>query len=333
MDINIIATRQTSATRRPFFIALFLSALLHLAVVLLLPQIKPDSSQYQERPTRVRLVDPSTLKAKTKPPIEPQEKQNIFEPDQTVKETSTEKVTSQRKAQADQKVLIEQAPKGRDERDLPAVRQQVTPKSQAARPEVSTKNIQEQKSEPLPQSTPTEQPKPADERRVSNKAEQLPTSPTRTKPPLTREQLLPNLSTLDRAIGSQQGQQQKIKRRDDITAGDEVWLNLEHDLLVSFFRRFRNQIEGVWNYPSKAAQSGLQGTLQLLIIVDKGGELINVELKRSSGYDILDYEAIEAIYRAAPFGPLSKHYEHEQLKIRANFRYTISNRYIYGRNE
>ena len=102
-------------------------------------------------------------------------------------------------------------------------------------------------------------------------------------------------------------------------------------MLISFFRRFRNQIEGVWNYPSEAVQHGIEGILLLKITVARNGELLDVDLLRSSGSDILDYEAIQAIYRAAPFGPLPKYYPHPDLKINAHFRYQITGKYIYGR--
>ncbi len=123
----------------------------------------------------------------------------------------------------------------------------------------------------------------------------------------------------------------KNKRRDDVEIGDEVWLNLEHDLLTSFFRRFRNQIEGVWNYPSKAVANGIEGVLLLKITVDPEGELLDVDLLNSSGSGLLDYEAIQAVYRGAPFGPLPRQYPHQNLKIYAHFSYQISNKFIYGR--
>ncbi|MCF6180076.1 MAG: energy transducer TonB [Geopsychrobacter sp.] len=75
----------------------------------------------------------------------------------------------------------------------------------------------------------------------------------------------------------------------------------------------------------------MQGILLLKITVDTKGELLDVELMKSSGSDLLDYEAIQAVYRAAPFGPLGKHYPHPELKIMAHFRYMLSGKYIYGK--
>ncbi len=153
-----------------------------------------------------------------------------------------------------------------------------------------------------------------------------------TPPPiLTREQLLPDTRTLSQIASGSAADRNRVKQRDDVEVGDTIWLNLQHDLLVSFFRRFSDQVERVWNYPAEAAVKGIEGTLELLIIVNRQGELIDVDLRQTSGSDILDYEAIQSVYRAAPFGPLTKHYPHEQLKIRAHFRYMITGRYIYGR--
>ncbi|PLX91101.1 MAG: hypothetical protein C0619_08165 [Desulfuromonas sp.] len=124
---------------------------------------------------------------------------------------------------------------------------------------------------------------------------------------------------------------ERIKKREDILAGDEIYLNLQHDYLISFFKRFSNRIEAVWNYPVQAAQRGEEGVLLLKITIDRKGELLDVDLQESSGSDDLDFEAIQAVYRAAPFGPVTSHWPHEQMKIYAHFQYTLANRYIYGR--
>ena len=157
-----------------------------------------------------------------------------------------------------------------------------------------------------------------------------PPAPTPPPPQLSPQQLFPDANTLSRIANSSLGQRERRKEREDVEIGDAVWLNLQNDLLVSFFRRFQDRIEGVWNYPREAAEKGVEGTLQLLIIVDRDGKLLDVDLLHSSNSDILDYEAIQAIYRAAPFGPLTRHYPDATLKIRANFRYTLVGQYIFG---
>jgi protein TonB len=150
-------------------------------------------------------------------------------------------------------------------------------------------------------------------------------------PRLTREQLFPSPSKLAEIAAGQQEQRDRNRERDDVEIGEEIWLNLQHDRLVSFFRRFHDRVERVWNYPTEAALNGIDGTLELLIIVSKEGELIDVDLRQTSGSELLDFEAIQAVYRAAPFGPLGRHYPHDQLRIRAYFEYRLTGRYIYGR--
>lgn len=159
-----------------------------------------------------------------------------------------------------------------------------------------------------------------------------PTQQEEQEPPrLTREQLFPTPSRLAEIAEGQQAERDRTREREDVEIGDEIWLNLQHDRLVSFFRRFHDRVERVWNYPAEAAMNGIDGTLELLIIVSKDGELIDVDLRRTSGSDLLDFEAIQAVYRAAPFGPLGRHYPHDQLRIRAYFQYRLSGRYIFGR--
>ena len=145
---------------------------------------------------------------------------------------------------------------------------------------------------------------------------------------------MPDAGALARIAGGSNGtgsERDRIKERDNVEIGDTIWLDLQHNLLVSFFRRFHDRVERVWNYPREAAENGIEGTLEMLIIVNREGELVDVYPTRSSGSDILDFEAIQAVYRAAPFGPLTRHYPHDQLKIRAHFRYSIIGRAIYGR--
>ena len=327
---SVNSTRQKPANDRPrlLILSLLLSLGLHLLIVfpLLQQQDKPEFRQQQ--PTIVHLVDRPVI---TKKPQ--QKKPSVFEIDQQpVKPQPESPVESFRKADRDQKVEQEQAPKGEDVRDQttkPPIA--ILPPRQKQKPQDKSVQKQQQKYN---QKTP----RPVKEKTITSAAEKpsptitvQPAQPKALPPILSPEQLRPNYSTLDQIARGSQGSRNRVKERNDVEIGDTVWLNLQHDLLVSFFRRFHDQIELVWNYPTKAAVSGTEGTLELLIIVNPKGELIDVDLLQTSGSDLLDFEAIQAVYRASPFGPLTKHYPHEKLKIRAYFSYRLSGRYIYGR--
>lgn len=325
---------QSKGKDRPKLLVLCLltSLLLHVVLVLSLPkqQLHPSVPILdQQQPTIVRLVD------KPKPL-----KKLEYELDQKLPETESKPPEqASRLAEQNQRVEKEQAPKGEDFRDQQA-RKKVTP----PRPAAPRKKPVIAKQKPLP-ATPKPSPaapKPAPKRPTSKTgtlAKQQPGIAAKQPPPSVSKQL-PSLdlltqltpNTLERLAKSERAVQEKIKQREDVDEGDTVWLNLERGMLISFFRRFRNQVEGVWNYPAAAAQREIQGILQLKITVNRKGELLDVDLVKSSGYDILDFEAIQAVYRAAPFGPLPKHYPHPDLKINAHFRYQITGKYIYGRH-
>ena len=315
---------------RLLILCLLFSLALHVAVVLLLPllQQQEKSQLWQQQPTIVQLVD---LPKKTiKSPVD---KPREFEIDPLPAKAQPEiPVESFRQADRNQKVNQEQAPKGDDVRD------QTTLKTTPALPPRQIQKPQNQTIQQLPQKIEQEKAQPVknkpNRKKVTTTAPTISVQPRQTLPPQTQlspEQLRPNASTLDRIARGSQADRNRTKERKDVEIGDTVWLNLQDNLLVSFFRRFHDQIELVWNYPTKAAEQGIEGTLELMIIVNKKGELLDVDLMKSSGSDLLDFEAIQAVYRAAPFGPLTKHYPHEKLKIRAYFSYQFSGKIIYGR--
>ena len=308
---------------------LLLSFLFHLLLLLSL-QTGRSTEPLQER-TVIDLVDIRLPQDDPEP-----EPQPSYEIDQQPLPPEPElDVESPRRAERDQLVEREQAPEGDDSRDQRI--EAVSPPTPATQPS---------DAEPVPppiMATPTSPPAriPAPEQperttemeppAPSQQVESPPDLPEREPPRLTREQLFPSPSRLAEIAEGQPADRDRIRERDDTDIGDEVWLNLQHDRLVSFFRRFHDRIERVWNYPAEAAMNGVEGTLELLIIVTREGELIDVDLRRTSGSDLLDFEAIQAVYRAAPFGPLGRHYPHDELRIRAHFRYRITGRYIFGR--
>ena len=137
---------------------------------------------------------------------------------------------------------------------------------------------------------------------------------------------LPDLQTLTKISPSTLAQIEsdwRRKYREDVARGDTVWMDTEQDLLISFMRRFRDNIYNVWNYPEIAAQRGQQGTCLLRITIDRKGNVSDVTLLESSGHRILDDEAIRAVRQGATYGPLPRAYPHEELKIMAFFKYHL----------
>ena len=307
---------------RLLLLSVLFSLVVHSVIFLLLPLLPQDDISQRQQPTIVQLVERPTPH-----PRKPRQKPAKFELDQPpAQHPAPTPVESHRKADQDQRVEREQAPKGDDVRDQklrPALPEHQKQPPVAAPPR--QKKIKE--TRPLKSRTKKVDKKSSIKKQIT--AEEV-------QPQQQRQQSPPDLfdltqKTRERIDRGTLGSRNRTKERDDVPVGDTVWLNLQSNLLVSFFRRFHDQIEMVWNYPTQAAQAGIEGTLELQITVNRKGELLDVDLRHSSGSDLLDYEAIQAVYRAAPFGPLTKHYPHDKLKIRAHFSYQIAGRYIYGR--
>lgn len=307
-------------------LCLLLSLILHLLAIIFLPQQSTPPSELSQanKPTIVRLVDKAS-----------KDQKQSYELDQRPQPPVTElPPEAARLAEQQQRVDQEMAPKGDDVRDQAAQPATSQPANRPpARKPATAPKPRPQKTTPRTDLTPKTQPKRSTAEQYSEPPRQpeqaRPAPPADAPPSLAQLTQLPP-TTLSRIASSNQAAMERLKQRADVEAGDTVWLNLERGTLISFFRRFRNQIEGVWNYPREAIEKEMQGILLLKITINRKGELLDVELMQTSGYELLDYEAIQAVYRAAPFGPLGKHYPYPDLKIMANFSYTISGKYIYG---
>lgn len=218
---------------------------------------------------------------------------------------------ARRLAPQDQVVRREQAPVGRDGEDR--------------RPRIVIPNQRPGTAAPAPRQLPAPAvpPPPAPE-----SAGDLPTA---AAPPAPRPApSLKELTTLSPGQLARLDRDWRSKLREGVEKGDTVWLDTEQDLLISFFRRFRTNIYNVWNYPDGARRRGEQGQCLLRIIISRQGTVDSVELLESSGSAALDDEALRAVRKGAPYGPLPSAYPHAQLKIMGYFRYTLNQRFIYG---
>ncbi|MDH4163201.1 MAG: energy transducer TonB [Nitrospirota bacterium] len=111
--------------------------------------------------------------------------------------------------------------------------------------------------------------------------------------------------------------------------GDEsVTLDTDEFKFISYNRWLKIKVESILKYPELAAVSGLQGTLYIKFDIMKDGSLAGLELLKSSGYKILDDEALRAIRNAAPFQPLPDDWKMERYSIRAAVLFYLSEAYI-----
>jgi len=109
---------------------------------------------------------------------------------------------------------------------------------------------------------------------------------------------------------------------------NSVTLDTDEFKLITYNRWLKIKVESVLRYPELAAQSGLQGTLYIKFDINKDGSLGDLEVLKSSGYKILDDEALRSIRASAPFQPLPADWRMERYTIRAAVLFYLSEAYI-----
>lgn len=78
-------------------------------------------------------------------------------------------------------------------------------------------------------------------------------------------------------------------------------------------------------YPPDALDHRAAGTVIVSFAIDRTGRLLESHIKKSSGFDLLDNEAIDALNRAQPFSPLPTEYPQTQIKLDIPMSFTFEN--------
>ncbi|MGE5173996.1 MAG: energy transducer TonB [Betaproteobacteria bacterium] len=109
---------------------------------------------------------------------------------------------------------------------------------------------------------------------------------------------------------------------------DSVTLDTDEFKFMSYNRWLKIRVESMLKYPELAAVSGYQGTLFIKFDIMKDGSLGELELLKSSGFKILDDEALRAIRASAPFQPLPDDWSMDRYSIRAAVIFYLGVGYI-----
>ncbi|GGF47706.1 hypothetical protein GCM10011611_62630 [Aliidongia dinghuensis] len=75
---------------------------------------------------------------------------------------------------------------------------------------------------------------------------------------------------------------------------------------VDFQRVLQAHIERYHEYPDAARAERLQGAVQVIFTLSRGGDVIGVWIRTSSGHEILDQEAMAMVRRAQPLPPIPR---------------------------
>lgn len=116
---------------------------------------------------------------------------------------------------------------------------------------------------------------------------------------------------------------QEEARQKEKNAEGAVDINTRQVKYAAYFRGIKQRIEQVWSYPNTAKKNRQTGNLLLEFTIDQEGNMVEIELLRSSGVAMLDDAAIKAIRKAGPFPPLPAEWKKPQLRIKVTFEYLM----------
>ena len=85
----------------------------------------------------------------------------------------------------------------------------------------------------------------------------------------------------------------------------------------------RKKISANSRYPDYAKRTRREGTVDLVLVVGRNGELEKVEMSKSSGFIILDVEALRNVRESAPFDPVPDGSVPEPLTVGLTFSYKL----------
>jgi len=95
----------------------------------------------------------------------------------------------------------------------------------------------------------------------------------------------------------------------------------------SYFQSWKNKVEkiGALNYP-KAARSGINETLIMTVTLNQSGEVINIQMNKSSGVKDLDDAAENIVRLGSPYAPFPESFKEklDTLQIRRVWRFSNS---------
>lgn len=81
-------------------------------------------------------------------------------------------------------------------------------------------------------------------------------------------------------------------------------INPDKDAMLRYQDMVKQKIESCRRYPTWAKRQGIEGVSCLVFSLLSNGIVQDIKLIKSSGFDILDEEAISTVKRASPFKPI-----------------------------
>ena len=124
--------------------------------------------------------------------------------------------------------------------------------------------------------------------------------------------------------------QDSLKRSDNEVRHKYVSADTKEHDYRAYMEAWRAKVEriGNMNYPHRAREKGLSGSLLLDVAINSDGSVKEIIVRRSSGHDLLDTGAVKIVKLAAPFAPFPNHIKNEVdiLHVTRNWKFVNDQR-------
>lgn len=112
-------------------------------------------------------------------------------------------------------------------------------------------------------------------------------------------------------------------RATDTSGAEGISFRAEGVASVGYMDRLKARIFRAWEYPEDAILRGEEGKVSIEFVLGAQGELVDIGVLKSSGSPRLDRAAMNAVAKAAPFGPLAEVGGRDRLKVTGLFAYVL----------
>lgn len=116
------------------------------------------------------------------------------------------------------------------------------------------------------------------------------------------------LQPLPEQITVQQILQERIEEKVDV-------VNPDKDVMLRYQDMIKQKIESCRRYPSWAKRQGLEGVCYLTFTLLASGMAQDIKIIQSSGFEILDEEAVSTVKRASPFKSIPEKFNSPSLTM------------------
>ena len=292
-----------------------LSLLLHGALLASLAFLGTRAPVFSDAPLRARILDPPAASSGPGPIPAPPVGPKAVEPPATRRFSSEPSVRRE---------LAARPPESREpgtERQAPsAERREVTKPSAPSLPQVAARPRPEPTVPPTqkaPEALRDSPPVTVPERRGLTLGGPRPDTslvpPGKAAPPAggARSSLRDQIASLGSGL---------YGNADDI-GKETIRLDSRDPEYLPYLASLKRRIQNEWVYPEEAWSRGVSGELLLVFTLNKNGSMTYLRLVYSSGFPILDQEALRAVKQAAPFDQFPPEMGEEPKNFAASFVY------------